>query len=72
MQLNAQKTKPSVIMVPGFMVAISLASVAQEQRSEGSGILTKESAGNGTLDRGTNAGGLLVGYRYTVKSLVRA
>src|SRR5258706_2418377 len=44
------------------------AAVAQESRSEfsvqGTGLFTKDSAGQGTTQRGTEAGGFLVGYRY--------
>jgi opacity protein-like surface antigen len=46
----------------------AVAVVAQESRSEislqGTGFFTKDSSGNGTLQRGTETGGFLVGYRY--------
>ena len=46
----------------------SAAVAAQERGSEislqGTGFFTKDSTGNGTLQRGTETGGFLVGYRY--------
>ncbi len=47
---------------------LSLGAAAQEVRSEislqGTGFFTKDSAGQGTTQRGTETGGFLTGYRY--------
>jgi opacity protein-like surface antigen len=47
---------------------LTAGAVAQESRSEislqGTGFFTKDSTGRGTLQRGTETGGFLVGYRY--------
>jgi opacity protein-like surface antigen len=52
----------------GVVLLAAVAVVAQESRSEislqGTGFFTKDSSGNGTLQRGTETGGFLVGYRY--------
>jgi len=55
-----------------FMIATAVllgaSAVAQEYRSEvsvqGTGLFTKHTTGQGTTQRGTETGGLLVGYRY--------
>jgi hypothetical protein len=56
------------IVVVGVLVLISMTAVAQEIRSEisvqGTGFFTKDTQGNGVLDRATETGGFLVGYRY--------
>jgi hypothetical protein len=61
------------IVVVGVLVIISMTAVAQEIRSEISvqgtgffttGFFTKDTQGNGVLDRATDTGGFLVGYRY--------
>jgi opacity protein-like surface antigen len=54
----------------GLFVALLLSTyvAAQESRSEislqGTGFFTKDASGNGNLQRGTDTGGILVGYRY--------
>jgi opacity protein-like surface antigen len=71
MQFNNQAIKRSVLMFAGFILALSMVAVAQEQRSElsieGTGFFTKDSAGNGVRDRATNTGGFLIGYRRNIK-----
>ena len=56
------------IMLAGVTVLLGVSAVAQESRSEislqGTGFFTKDSSGQGTTERITNAGGFLVGYRY--------
>ncbi len=56
------------IITLGVVLLAAVAVVAQESRSEislqGAGFFTKDSSGNGTLQRGTETGGFLVGYRY--------
>jgi len=50
------------------ILLLSAVVAAQESHSEislqGTGSFTKDSTGNGTLQRGTDTGGFLVGYRY--------
>ncbi|PYX78317.1 MAG: hypothetical protein DMG70_32115 [Acidobacteria bacterium] len=50
------------------ILLLSAVVAAQESHSEislqGTGSFTKDSTGNGTLQRGTETGGFLVGYRY--------
>jgi opacity protein-like surface antigen len=54
----------------GLFMALLLSTyvAAQESRSEislqGTGFFTKDASGNGNLQRGTDTGGILVGYRY--------
>ncbi|SRR3989442_6187186 len=56
------------IITLGVVLLVTAAVAAQENRSEislqGTGFFTKDSSGNGTLQRGTETGGFLVGYRY--------
>ncbi len=60
--------RKALIMVATVAFLFVGAAVAQESRSEfsvqGTGLFTKDSAGQGTTQRGTEAGGFLVGYRY--------
>lgn len=76
MQLRAYAIKPAAQAIVGFLLALSMPAVAQEVRSEvsfeGTGFLTKDSAGNGVLDRATNTGGFLVGYRYNINRWLSA
>jgi hypothetical protein len=57
-----------VFMTLGVVLLVSAAVAAQERGSEislqGTGFFTKDSTGRGTLQRGTETGGFLVGYRY--------
>lgn len=57
-----------VIMIAVVVLLLSVGATAQETRSEislqGTGLFTKDTTGRGTTQRGTENGGLLVGYRY--------
>ena len=68
--------KRTILTIVGLSLALTMSAVAQEQRSEvsieGTGFFTKDSAGNGTLDRATNTGGFLVGYRYNINRWLAA
>jgi outer membrane immunogenic protein len=50
------------------LALVPITAVAQEIRSEisiqGTGFFTKDTQGNGVLDRATETGGFLIGYRY--------
>jgi hypothetical protein len=52
----------------GVLALVSIAAVALEIRSEisvqGTGFFTKDTQGNDVLDRVTETGGFLIGYRY--------
>jgi len=56
------------VMVASVALLLGLSAAAQESRSEisvqGTGFFTKDTTGQGTTDRSTNSGGVLVGYRY--------
>ena len=57
------------VVIVGVLALTSLSAMAQdiirsEVSIEGTGFFTNDSSGNGVLDRATNTGGLLVGYRY--------
>jgi opacity protein-like surface antigen len=60
--------RSKIIIILGVALLLSGLAVAQEDRSEislqGTGIFTKDTTGNDTLQRGTETGGFLVGYRY--------
>jgi opacity protein-like surface antigen len=60
--------KRTGIVVASMVLLLTLGAAAQESHSEisvqGTGFFTKDTTGNGTTDRSTNTGGLLVGYRY--------
>lgn len=66
MELKNSMKRATVVV--GVLVLISMTAVAQEIRSEisvqGTGFFTKDSKGNGVVDRATETGGFLVGYRY--------
>ena len=55
-------------VVVGILALVSIAAVAQENRSEisiqGTGFFTKDTAGNGVFERANETGGFLLGYRY--------
>lgn len=59
-----------VIMIASLALLFGVSAVAQESRSEislqGTGFFTKDTTGQGTTERSTNAGGFLVGYRYNL------
>jgi opacity protein-like surface antigen len=56
------------LLIASAAVLLGTAAVAQEPRSEiglqGTAIFTKDTRGQGTTQRGTETGGVLVGYRY--------
>jgi hypothetical protein len=60
--------KRVVVMAVGVMLSFSLASFAQENRSEislqGTGLFTSSTTGNGTAYSATESGGFLGTYRY--------
>jgi opacity protein-like surface antigen len=66
----------SAIMLASFVVLFTLSSAAQESRSEislqGTGFFTKDTDGQGTSQRTTNAGGFLIGYRYHINRWLAA
>jgi outer membrane immunogenic protein len=55
-------------LVVGILAFVSITAVAQENRSEisvqGTGFFTKDTAGDGTVERASETGGFLLGYRY--------
>jgi opacity protein-like surface antigen len=60
----------TAIMIAGIAILLGVSAMAQETRSEislqGTGFFTKDTTGAGTTERSTNAGGFLVGYRYSL------
>lgn len=58
----------TAIIIAGFVFLLGFVANAQERRSEislqGTGFFTKDTTGQNTLQRSTNTGGFLVGYRY--------
>lgn len=64
---KAAITRTSIIFT-SLVLLPAINATAQEARSEislqGTGFLTKDSTGQGTVQRSTNTGGFLVGYRY--------
>lgn len=76
MQFKGCVIKRTILTIVGLLLALTMSAVAQEQRSEvsieGTGFFTKDSAGNGVLDRATNTGGFLVGYRYNINRWLAA
>jgi opacity protein-like surface antigen len=65
-----------ILTIASFAVLLGASAVAQESRSEislqGTGFFTKDSSGRGTIERSTNAGGFLVGYRYNLNRWLAA
>ena len=60
--------RSSVVLVAVITLALTIGASAQEVRSEvsvqGTGFFTKNNTGNNTLQRTTETGGVLAGYRY--------
>lgn len=60
--------RSEAIIALSLTLLLSTFVAAQENRSEislqGTGFFTKDASGNGNLQRGTETGGFLVGYRY--------
>ena len=56
------------VMALSMILLLSTLGAAQAHRSEislqGAGFFTKDATGNGNLQRGTQTGGFLIGYRY--------
>jgi len=65
---NNHIMRRAAIMMATVVVLFSLSVAAQEIRSEisvqGTGFFPKDTIGQNTLQRGTETGGFLVGYRY--------
>ena len=76
MQFKGCVIRRTTLTIVGLLLALTMSAVAQEQRSEvsieGTGFFTKDSAGNGVLDRATNTGGFLVGYRSNINRWLAA
>jgi len=57
-----------ILIILGLCLLLGAYAAAQENRSEislqGTGFFTKDATGNENLQRGTETGGFLVGYRY--------
>jgi len=68
--------RSKAIIMLSLTLLLSTLVAAQENRSEislqGTGFFTKDGTGNGNLQRGTETGGLLVGYRYHVNRWLAA
>ena len=56
------------MMIASVAIVLGISAAAQESRSEiglqGTGLFTKGTNGQGTMQRGTDTGGFLVNYRY--------
>jgi opacity protein-like surface antigen len=56
------------ILIASVLLLVGVSATAQESRSEislqGTGFFTKDTTGQGTTQRSTNAGGFLLGHRY--------
>jgi len=65
-----------LLVIIGAVATLALGSVAQERRSEislqGTGFFTKDSNGQGHLQRSTETGGFTVGYRYHINRWLSA
>jgi opacity protein-like surface antigen len=68
MKIESKKIKQTAIMVTALIVLLTAGATAQEVRSEisaqGTGFFTKDTSGQGTVERSSETGGFLVGYRY--------
>ena len=65
-----------LLVMIGAVAILTVGAVAQESRSEislqGTGFFTKDSNGQGNLQRGTETGGFTVGYRYNINRWLSA
>ena len=65
-----------LLVIIAAVVTLAVGAVAQESRSEislqGTGFFTKDSNGQGNLQRGTESGGFTVGYRYHINRWLAA
>jgi hypothetical protein len=68
MEVRSAVIERTAIIVVSLVLLLAIDVTAQEVRSEislqGTGFFTKDSTDQGTLQRSTNTGGFLVGYRY--------
>jgi opacity protein-like surface antigen len=66
---DVQNMRKAIIMLASLSL-LAVAAMAQESRSEislqGTGFFTKDTSGDNTVQRVTNTGGFLVGYRYNL------
>jgi opacity protein-like surface antigen len=69
------KMRRSLVII-GTLLTLAVGSFAQESRSEislqGTGFFTKDSSGQGNLQRSTETGGFTVGYRYNINRWLAA
>ena len=77
MQFEGYVIRRTILPIVGLLLALTMSAVAQEQQRseisiEGTGFLTHDNSGNGVLDRATNTGGFLVGYRYNINRWLAA
>ena len=67
--------RSNIFVALGIALLTTIAA-AQESRSEislqGTGFFTKDATGNGNLQRGSNTGGFLVGYRHHLNRWIAA
>ena len=65
-----------LLVIIGAVMMLAVGAVAQEGRSEislqGTGFFTKDSNSNGNLQRSTDTGGFMVGYRYHINRWLSA
>src|SRR6201981_3042342 len=65
-----------LLIIIAAVMMLAVGAVAQEGRSEislqGTGFFTKDSNGNGNLQRSTDTGGFMVGYRYHINRWLSA
>jgi opacity protein-like surface antigen len=65
-----------LFVIIAAVVMSAVGAVAQESRSEislqGTGFFTRDSTGNGNLQRSTETGGFMVGYRYHINRWLSA
>ena len=76
MKLRSYVIKRAALAFISSIFLASIGAVAQDMRSEvsvqGTGFFTKGSDGNGVHNEATNAGGFLVGYRYSINRWLAA
>lgn len=76
MELKGYAIKRAALAFTASVLLLSMSAVAQETKSEisvqGAGFFTKSSDGNGVHNEATNAGGFLVGYRYSINHWLAA
>ena len=68
MEIGEKNSFDQKILTALGIALLTTFAAAQESRSEislqGTGFFTKDATGNGNLQRGTETGGFLIGYRY--------